>query len=71
MKKLLTLAVAVSAVALFAGCMNKPAVDDATTTPTVDTTTPTVDATTTTGTDTTTTPEVAPTPEAAPTPTAQ
>lgn len=70
MKKLLTLAVAVSAVALFAGCMNKPAVDDAittpvveeTTTPVVEETTPTVDATTATGTETTT--EVAPTPTA-------
>ena len=45
MKKLLTLAVLVAGVALFAGCMNKPeTVEDVdTTTPTVDTTTPAVD----------------------------
>gem|GEM_PF-1522701 len=66
MKKLLTLAVAISAVALFAGCMNTPETTDDTTTPVVtETTTPTVEevvpTTDATGTTTTTTTEVAPT----------
>lgn len=70
MKKLLTLSVLVAGVALFAGCMNTPATDDATTTPVVEeVTTPVVEevtpvveeVTTTTGTTTT---EVAPAPTA-------
>ncbi len=65
MKKLLTLGVLVAGVALFAGCMDKPAVEDETTTPTVEeTTTPTVEEVTpteeTTVTTGTTTEEVAP-----------
>lgn len=36
MKKLLALVVLMGGVALFAGCMNKPAVEEETTTPTVE-----------------------------------
>ncbi len=43
MKKLLTLTALVAGVALFAGCMNQPAVEDET----VDTTTPVVEEVTT------------------------
>ena len=67
MKKLLTLGVLVAGVALFAGCMNQPAVEDEIVTPTVDeTTVPTteevVPGTTTeeTAVDVTTTTEVTP-----------
>ncbi|MEI6774356.1 MAG: hypothetical protein WCL18_06300 [bacterium] len=72
MKKLLTLVVLVAGVAVFAGCMNKPATDDTVTPPTpivdevpapiVDEVAPAVEPTT--GTE-------APTPEVAPTPTAE
>ena len=63
MKKLLTLGVLVAGVALFAGCMNKPAVEDETTTPTVEEVTPAVEEATGTVEDTTTPTEV-PTPTA-------
>lgn len=55
MKKLLTLTALVAGVALFAGCMNKPAVEDETI--------PTVEVTT----EETTTPEVVPADETTPT----
>ena len=64
MKKLLTLVVLVAGVALFAGCMDKPATTEEITTPTVEeVTTPVVEevvTTETTGTVETTTTEVAP-----------
>jgi PBP1b-binding outer membrane lipoprotein LpoB len=72
MKKLLTLVVLVAGVALFAGCLNKPAVEDETTTPTVEeTTTPTVEEVTPAVDEVTGTVETAPTEEVAPTPTAE
>lgn len=63
MKKLLTLVVLVAGVALFAGCMNKPVVEDEITTPVVEETIPVVEETTpvveeNTGTTTTEEPEV-------------
>ncbi len=39
MKKVLALVALIAGVALFAGCMNQPAVEDETTTPTVEETT--------------------------------
>jgi uncharacterized lipoprotein YajG len=75
MKKLLTLTVMLAGVALFAGCLNKPATDDATTTGTVETTTtevtmptveevvPTTEVTTTGTVETTTTETTTPTAE--------
>jgi len=64
MKKLLTLVVLVAGVALFAGCLNKPAVETTTDTTTTEVTTPVVEEvvpTTETTVTTTGTEEVVPT----------